>query len=202
MRGADAYAEYVQTLIQDWGDLIEELSKAKMVSLYNGLADKPLVKFQSKENGASRLFPLIERQASSFVGLMPPAADEKKPAPKATTSKKRSSRSDRGIITIDPQEKANPCRSGTKQQQLIVALVGGATVKQLMYATSSKFGGKSWTETSVKSGLYHDVYIKGYGVRTEAVVEGDPSSYIYHLVFPEGQTEVLPVKVSGKKAAA
>ena len=25
MRGSDAYAEYVQTYIQDWGDLIEEL---------------------------------------------------------------------------------------------------------------------------------------------------------------------------------
>ena len=181
--------DIVAWTVDSENDLNLELSGPEMVGIYNSLAGESLVKFPSKSIGAERTMPLVEKHAIPFEKLMGKTTD----APK----KRRRGRADRGIVDIEPKERAVPCRPGTKQQTLISALSKGATIKQLVAALSSQHSGKDWKESSVKSGFYHDVNtLKGYGVRTEVVKEGDPSTYIYHLVYPKGITNVLDPKKS------
>lgn len=191
-------------VIGDALDLESEMSKTQMVAIYNSLAGESLVKFQNKSTGASRTMPLIERNAKPFDELLkgkviiPGVKDpvpEAGPAPEESQFKttgetgkpKRRGRTDRGIHNIKPLDRLVACRAGTKQQALIDALAKGATMAELLDATSAKNGGRDWSEGSVKSGFYEDVNSKkGYGVRTEVVEEGKPETYRYHLVLPEG----------------
>lgn len=183
-------------VISDYFGLIDQMSKTQMVSVYNSLSGESLVKFSDKDSGATRTFPVIERNSIDFSELKQLGGTDEA----AEVAPKRRGRTDRGIINIDPllDEFGNPsqlvpCRAGTKQQHLVDALAVGATMTELLAATSSEKGGKSWSESSVKSALYEDINSgKGYGVRTEIVTEGDPSTYKYHLTFHEGITEPLP----------
>jgi len=193
-------------VISEAADLEANLSKGQMVAIYNSLAGENLVKFQNKAMGAQRTMPLVERNAKPFdeLGAKPVSTDD------GTTlvdhldhivvqdKPKSRGRSDKGIHNIPPKDRAVACRAGTKQQALIDALAKGATMADLLDATSAKNGGKDWTEGSVKSGFYEDVNTKkGYGVRTEVVVEGDPSTYKYFLVYPEGAS--APLAPTSKK---
>lgn len=171
-------------VIGNESDLTSQLSKNQMVAVYNSLTGGTLKKFSNKDAGAVRTMPEIERKARPF--------EELTSAPTTEAPKTRRGRSDRGDHNIPAKERAVACRPGTKQQLLIEALAKGSTMAELLEAMSSKNGGKSWKEASITSGFHEDVNTKkGYGVRTEIVTEGDPSSYIYHLVYPEGVTEVL-----------
>jgi len=195
-------------VVADELDLAEKLTKVQLVTVYNKLSGSNLVKFQSKNDGAHRTMPLIEQNAHPFAELKIdtaialPEFDEYFATP-ATVEK--IVRLGKGIHNLAcPVDefgkpcKLRPCRAGTKQQFLIEALARGATMAECMDACSSKNGGVSWTEGSVKSGFYEDVNTKkGYGVRTEVVTESDPASYKYHLVYPAGHTAPLePTKSS------
>lgn len=201
-------------VVEDQNHFEAVVPKTAMVKVYNSLTGESLVKFQNKSAGASRTFPLLERNANPFDELLGQSltevplkgrievpADEADEAPKEKTV--RRGRQDRGIHNVAPPvdpdtgrpQRLVECRAGTKQQNLIDALAKGATMSELLRVTSAEFGGKDWTESSVKSGLYHDVNtLKGYGIRTEVVEPGKPETYVYHLVLPEGVDAPLPPK--------
>lgn len=155
---------------------IADMSTKEQVGLFNQLQDVQLVKFRSKTDGAHRVFPLLKGKAGDFdsISLQKP-------------------KNSKGFILLDPQiDRGNvyPCRAGSKQASLVDALKNGATMAQLIKVCSSSNGGKNWTETSVKSGIYWDVNkLKGYGVRTELLKNG---VHKYFLTYPEGMNEPLP----------
>lgn len=178
-------------VIESQSDISFKMSKGQMVSVYNQLAGESLVKFQNKDAGASRTFPLVERNAKPFDELTTVEAEVETVTDKPKTA--RRGRTDKGVHNIPPKDRAVACRAGTKQQLLIDKLAAGATMQELIDAMASIPDLKPWTEGSVKSGFYEDVNTKkGYGVRTEIVVEGDPSTYKYFLVYPEGVDAPLP----------
>lgn len=167
-------------------DFENELSKQDMVDLYNQISNSNLKKFQNKADGASRTYPLLEKQSSELK------KGYGKTVQKKASSRKKGKRL-KGVINLAPKENVYECREGSKQAALVDALKNGATMQQLIVACSKKNGGaKSWSENSVKSGVYWDVNkIKGYGIRT---VVNDKGVATYHLTYPKGVTKPLPHK--------
>ena len=160
--------------------LVEEFSKQEMIALYNNLNGSALKKFKDKVSGAERTYPLIKERAVQYSDFI--------------STKNRAVRSRaKGTIHLDAQPTTKtvyPCRMGTKQAALVDALKEGATMKELVEVCSKVNGGKNWTETSVKSGIYWDVNkIKGYGVRTETNNNGQAR---YFLTYPAGMKTPLP----------
>lgn len=155
-------------------DVAEEMTVKEQIGLFNQLNDSQLVKFPSKAAGAQRIFPLLKEHASTFQ----PAKAKKKPQQVV------------GVITLPVDECLYTCRDRSKQAALVDSLKNGATMAQLVEACSAKNGGKDWTESSVKSGIYWDINkLKGYGVRTETDEKG---VHRYFLVYPEGRDAPLP----------
>jgi hypothetical protein len=150
-----------------------------MLALYNDLSGSDLKKFKDKVSGAERTFPLIREKAIRFEELIP-AVRGMRPRTK-------------GTISLDAQPTAKtiyPCRERTKQAALVDALKDGATMQELITVCSKVNGGKTWSENSVKSGIYWDINkIKGYGIRTEMNNKGVAR---YFLTFPPGMRAPLP----------
>lgn len=82
-------------------------------------------------------------------------------------------------------------RAGSKQDQIITLLVGGATLDMLR-TVCTKADGTVWDDNSIRSALYYDVHQKGYGVRT--TWEGDVATY--WLILPAGVKEPLPARTA------
>jgi hypothetical protein len=177
------------------------LGNKDLLALYNAAVETPLVKFQDKQSAMERTFGVFPKIANPIADLFPAEKPKKTaPAPKApaapkATSPKKTTESSRqkGKIDLEPQTKAYPCREGTKQALLIDCLAKGATIEELIKACDKASGGKtSWTETSVRSGIYWDVNkVKGYGIRTEFDAKGTPR---YFLVYPKGSDAPVPHK--------
>jgi hypothetical protein len=81
-------------------------------------------------------------------------------------------RASKGInIAPKPLGQQKACRADSKQAAIIDCLLTGATLWELVGATSrnASGGGKDWSESSVRSALHWDVHsVKGYGVRTNS----------------------------------
>ena len=175
------------------------LSKQEMLELFNQTRpDAPLVKFADKHSAIERTFGVFANIAQPISTLFPAEKPKAKSEPKAKAAPKAKPAGDanarqKGVISLEPQSKAYPCREGTKQAMLIDALAKGATIKELLDTCSKKSGGKvSWTENSVRSGIYWDVNkVKGYGIRTEFDKDGTPR---YFLVYPKGSDAPVPHK--------
>ena len=132
-------------------------------------------------------------------------------APKAPAKRKP------GIITVCPMDSLIQARAGSKQQAIIdllatdnvwdtereffpdgeahaavvgiTSLVGGCTMDDLR-AVCVKKDGTPWDDNSIRSGLYYDVKLKGYGVTTR--IEGDVAYYM--LVLPKGYEQPMPAR--------
>jgi hypothetical protein len=195
------------------------LSNADLLNLYNATREEPLVKFQNKQSAMERAFGVFPTLAHPISELLPPTQKEIDDAKKAIKTAKDASKAfkdakkagkstddaskaakkvhesnrQKGKIDLEAQSKTYPCREGTKQALLIDSLAKGATIQELLAACGKQSGGKvSWTETSVRSGIYWDVNkVKGYGIRTEFDTDGTPR---YFLVYPKGQDAPVPHK--------
>lgn len=190
------------------------LSNKDLLDLFNSTrGDTPLVKFQDKHSAMERTFGVFPNIAQPVSELFPAEKKGRKPAdpdtkreidaeaksrreapkpPKATSPKPAGDNArQKGVISLDAQNKAYPCREGTKQAALIDALAKGATMEQLI-KVCSQGGKKVWSENSVKSGIYWDVNkVKGYGIRTEFDAKGVAR---YFLVYPKGSDAPVPHK--------
>jgi len=166
-------------LIKGEHDLTAELRNQELVDLYNDLNDSSLVKFQSKLDGAARTYPLLKKFAVNYDEFT------------LKNTQKTSKKPRKGVISLEAQDSIYACREGSKQAALVGALSKGATIKELVTACSKGNGGKkSWSETSVRSGIYWDINkLKGYGIRTELSPADDPR---YFLVYPTGMLAPLP----------
>lgn len=125
--------------------------------------------------------------------IEPAAPVEAKPEPKAKSSKEPAKGSRRkGQITVEPSVPLLACRAGSKQQAIIETLAreGGATLEDLR-KVCLKSDGTPWDDNSIRSAMYFDLELKGYGTTTR--FENDVA--IYTLVLPEGYTTFLPPKV-------
>lgn len=119
------------------------------------------------------------------------AEPAKEPVKAAPAAKEKTSSRKSGEINVDPTSPLIPCRAGSKQQQLVDALVKGCTMDDLRKICVRK-DGTIWDDNSIRSALYYDVKQKGYGVRT--TWEGDVATY--HVVLPEGYTAPLAAKTA------
>ena len=156
------------------------LSMDELTSIYTAGSGKAIKKFKTKTEGAKRVFPYLDTVATRATDFVLPGkkAKGKKAAPGPRKSKG---------INIAPKAEVKPVRAGSKQHVLLAALDDGATLDDLVRVLPT------WSPSTIKSALYHDVHnLKGYGVSTE-LVDGTP---VYILAMPEGMTEVL---VSYKK---
>lgn len=160
-------------------DLDVNMTSKQIVALYNQLTNSELVKFQSKNDGVERVFPLLKDKAAEYDQLV----SKKTAAPVKRKAK--------GTINLEPHKTVFACRQGSKQALLVDALKNGATIEMLLKVCSAANGGKkSWSEESVRSGVYWDVNkVKGYGIRTEFLKDGTPK---YFLTYPPGMDAPLP----------
>lgn len=188
------------------------LTNKELLDLYNANREQPLVKFPNKQAAMERTFDVFPNIAQPIADLFPAPKKGAKKAdpdtqreiaaeaksrkatprpPKATSPKADTSDRKKVVINLEPQNKAYACREGTKQALLIDALAKGATLTELLNTCDKSSGGKvSWTENSVKSGIYWDVNkVKGYGIRTEFDKDGTPR---YFLVYPKGSNAPVP----------
>lgn len=151
------------------------LTTNDMLGLFNSAVgdDHKLVKFQDKKSAAARTLPVLDKIAVDFGA---------KPAPKKASPKApKTTRKPRGI-ELPMLDRVLPVRKGTKQEALINALRGGATMPELIKAVSSDVAGKKdWQPSTVRSALYWDVNkVKGYGITTD--LTGDEP--VYTLIEP------------------
>lgn len=119
----------------------------------------------------------------------------------------------KGQITVAPTAPLIQCRDGSKQQAIIEALatgcvfdqpvtdangkllghgslVGGASMTDLR-KVCVKGDGTPWDDNSIRSSMYFDLELKGYGTSTR-FVDGEP---IYTLRLPLGYDTFLGPKI-------
>ncbi len=134
------------------------------------------------------------------------------PKPVVTPTAPKGSRR-KGQITVAPTAPLIQCRDGSKQQAIIEALatgcvfdqpvtdangkllghgslVGGASMTDLR-KVCVKGDGTPWDDNSIRSSMYFDLELKGYGTSTR-FVDGEP---IYTLRLPLGYDTFLGPKI-------
>lgn len=128
---------------------------------------------------------VIEASLKDEAAPVKKASD--KPAKEKAPAKKRKS----GEVNVEPMKTLVAARAGSKQDQIITLLLGGATLDMLR-TVCTKADGTVWDDNSIRSALYYDVHQKGYGVRT--TWEGDVATY--WLVLPAGIKAPLPARTA------
>ncbi len=137
------------------------LSKAEL----NQQLQNPLPASKLKKTSKGDLLALVEA--------------EQNPAPKPTKPRVLEAR-----VMCEAATKLDdvtPFKKGTKKEILASALVGGATIDELMAATG-------WSKDTVTSAFGWDIRNNGFGVERRA-------DQTYHLLFPKG-VKTLPVMAS------
>lgn len=136
---------------------------------------------------------VIEASLPEPVKSEPAKVADVKPAktPKAPKAPAEGARR-KGQIVVLPTAPLLECRAGSKQQAIIETLAkeGGATMADLR-KVCIKGDGTVWDDNSIRSSMYYDLELKGYGTNTTFDDAGNPT---YHLVLPAGYTTFLPPK--------
>jgi hypothetical protein len=112
-------------------------------------------------------------------------------------------RASKGInLAPKPAGQIKTCRAGTKQAELVDALMDGSTLWELegVCSRNASGGKKNWKADSIRSAMYWDINkVKGYGVRTEMMTPrqaydaGHEASVEHWLGTQQEHEAIVPV---------